>query len=114
MSDSLEAKTARPEPGRQELLQEDSVLVLVWSLRFVGSWVGDLGPSEAAWSVPARALGEAPVQVPRSGASWARQYHEGLGQDLRRVGLWPALWPPLGMVFRSPIWAAVLELCVSS
>lgn len=110
----LGGETARPEPGRQELLQEDAVLILVWSLRFVGSWVGDPGPSEAACSVSARALGEAPVRVPRSGASWAWQYHEGLGQDLRWVSLWLALWPPLGMVFRSPIWAAVLELRVSS
>lgn len=114
MSDSLAAKTARPEPGRQELLQEDAILVLLRSLRFVGSQAGGPGPSEAACAMPAHALGEAPVRVPRSGASWARQHHEGLSQDLQRVSLWLALWPPLGMVLRSPIWAAVLELRVSS
>lgn len=45
MSDSLAAKTARPEPGRQELLEENAVLVFVRRFRYAPFGV----PSAAPW-----------------------------------------------------------------
>lgn len=45
MSDSLAAKTARPEPGRQELLEENAVLIFVRRFRYAPFGV----PSGAPW-----------------------------------------------------------------
>ena len=44
--------------------------------------------------MPARALGDSPMWVPRSRAAWARQPQEGFGQDHQQLSLGQLSGPP--------------------
>ena len=94
MSDGLAAKTARPEPGRQELLQENPVLVLVRRLRYDAGRPRQVAPGRSvrepwfcARTCPVRGGEPRPDperlawQLSRWRASWAQLQRREPGQD---------------------------------
>lgn len=61
MSDSLAAETARPEPGRQELLEENTVVVFVQRFRYALSGGPEFTPGDSGGAVQSEPAGESAV-----------------------------------------------------
>lgn len=66
MPNSLAAETARPEPGGQELLKENSILVLLQRLRYASAWPWT-GPR--GWGASRRGQGGSPAEW-GAGSPW--------------------------------------------